>query len=459
MTNQYAIVLAAGQGTRMKSKLYKVLHPVCGKPMVEHVVDQIAQLDMKKIVTIVGHGAEDVQEHLRDKSEFVKQEEQLGTAHAVLQAKELLADLDGVTIVVCGDTPLIESTTMGALIKYHSEKRAKATILTTQLDNPTGYGRILRDDLGIVERIVEHKDATEKEQRVQEINTGTYCFDNRALFEALSKVSNDNAQGEYYLPDVIKILKDSDEVVAAYRMENFEESLGVNDRVALAEASRLMRNRINERLMREGVTLVDPNSTYIDVDVEIGQDTVIEANVTLRGNTKIGEDCLITSGCDFDNAVIGNRTIIRSSAIEDSKVGDDVQIGPFAHLRPESEIHDHVKIGNYVETKKAVVGENTKLPHFIYMGDAEIGKNVNVGCGSISVNYDGFNKSKTVIGDNVFVGCNSNLIAPINIADNVYIAAGSTLTDDVPEGALAVGRARQVNKEGYAKKIVEKFNK
>lgn len=459
MTNQYAIVLAAGQGTRMKSKLYKVLHPVCGKPMVEHVVDQIAQLDMKKIVTIVGHGAEDVQEHLRDKSEFVKQEEQLGTAHAVLQAKELLADLDGVTIVVCGDTPLIESTTMGALIKYHSEKRAKATILTTQLDDPTGYGRILRDDLGIVERIVEHKDATEKEQRVQEINTGTYCFDNRALFEALSKVSNDNAQGEYYLPDVIKILKDSDEVVAAYRMENFEESLGVNDRVALAEASRLMRNRINERLMREGVTLVDPNSTYIDVDVEIGQDTVIEANVTLRGNTKIGEDCLITSGCDFDNAVIGNRTIIRSSAIEDSKVGDDVQIGPFAHLRPESEIHDHVKIGNYVETKKAVVGENTKLPHFIYMGDAEIGKNVNVGCGSISVNYDGFNKSKTVIGDNVFVGCSSNLIAPINIADNVYIAAGSTLTDDVPEGALAVGRARQVNKEGYAKKIVEKFNK
>ncbi|KMT57769.1 bifunctional N-acetylglucosamine-1-phosphate uridyltransferase/glucosamine-1-phosphate acetyltransferase [Listeria fleischmannii 1991] len=459
MTNQYAIVLAAGQGTRMKSKLYKVLHPVCGKPMVEHVVDQIAQLDMKKIVTIVGHGAEDVQEHLQDKSEFVKQEEQLGTAHAVLQAKELLADLDGVTIVVCGDTPLIESATMGALIKYHSEKRAKATILTTQLDDPTGYGRILRDDLGIVERIVEHKDATEKEQRVQEINTGTYCFNNRALFEALSKVSNDNAQGEYYLPDVIKILKDSDEVVAAYRMENFEESLGVNDRVALAEASRLMRNRINERLMREGVTLVDPNSTYIDVDVEIGQDTVIEANVTLRGNTKIGEDCLISSGCDFDNAVIGNRTIIRSSAIEDSKVGDDVQIGPFAHLRPESEIHNHVKIGNYVETKKAIVGENTKLPHFIYMGDAEIGKNVNVGCGSISVNYDGFNKSKTVIGDNVFVGCNSNLIAPINVADNAYIAAGSTLTDDVPEGALAVGRARQVNKEGYAKKIVEKFNK
>ncbi|WP_088810761.1 MULTISPECIES: bifunctional UDP-N-acetylglucosamine diphosphorylase/glucosamine-1-phosphate N-acetyltransferase GlmU [unclassified Listeria] len=459
MTNQYAVVLAAGQGTRMKSKLYKVLHPVCGKPMVEHVVDQIAQLDMKKIVTIVGHGAEDVREHLKDKSEFVKQEEQLGTAHAVLQAKDLLADLDGVTIVVCGDTPLIESSTMGALIKYHSEKRAKATILTTRLEDPTGYGRILRDDLGIVERIVEHKDATEKEQRVQEINTGTYCFDNRSLFDALSKVSNHNAQGEYYLPDVIKILKDADEVVAAYRMENFEESLGVNDRVALAEASRLMRNRINERHMRAGVTLVDPSSTYIDVDVEIGQDTVIEANVMLRGKTKIGEDCLISSGCDFDNATIGNRTVIRSSAIEDSKVGDDVQIGPYAHLRPETDVHNNVKIGNYVETKKATVGENTKLPHFIYMGDAEIGKNVNVGCGSISVNYDGFNKFKTKIGDNVFVGCNSNLIAPITVGDDAYIAAGSTLTSDVPDGSLAVGRARQVNKEGYAKKIVDKFNK
>ncbi|EOD1961953.1 bifunctional UDP-N-acetylglucosamine diphosphorylase/glucosamine-1-phosphate N-acetyltransferase GlmU [Listeria monocytogenes] len=453
MSKRYAVVLAAGQGTRMKSKLYKVLHPVCGKPMVEHVVDQISTLNVDKVVTIVGHGAEKVQEHLAGKSEFVKQEEQLGTAHAVLQAKAELAGKDGVTLVVYGDTPLIEASTMEALLKYHHEKRAKATILTTVIEDPTGYGRIIRDDLGIVEKIVEHKDATEKEQRISEINTGTYCFDNKALFEALENVSNDNVQGEYYLPDVIKILKDSDEVVAAYRMESFEESLGVNDRIALAEASRLMQRRINENHMRNGVTLVNPENTYIDIDVKIGQDTVIEPGVMLRGETVIGDDCVVTSGSEIVNSVIGERVHVRTSSIFESKVGDDVQIGPYAHLRPESDIHDHVKIGNYVETKKAVVGEGTKLPHFIYMGDAEIGKNVNVGCGSIAVNYDGKNKAKTIIGDNVFVGCNSNLIAPVKVGDRAFIAAGSTITKDVPDDALGIARAKQDNKLGYAKHL------
>ncbi|AHI54784.1 bifunctional UDP-N-acetylglucosamine diphosphorylase/glucosamine-1-phosphate N-acetyltransferase GlmU [Listeria ivanovii] len=453
MSKRYAVVLAAGQGTRMKSKLYKVLHPVCGKPMVEHVVDQISTLDVDKVVTIVGHGAEKVQEHLAGKSEFVKQEEQLGTAHAVLQAKAALAEKDGVTLVVCGDTPLIEASTMEALLKYHHEKRAKATILTTVIEDPTGYGRIIRDDLGIVEKIVEHKDATEKEQRISEINTGTYCFDNKSLFEALEKVSNDNVQGEYYLPDVIKILKDSDEVVAAYRMESFEESLGVNDRIALAEASKLMQRRINENHMRNGVTLINPESTYIDINVEIGQDTVIEPGVMLRGNTVIGDDCVVTSGSEIVNSIIGERAHIKSSAIFESKVGDDVQIGPYAHLRPGSDIHNNVKIGNYVETKKAVVGEGTKLPHFIYMGDAEIGKNVNIGCGSIAVNYDGKNKAKTIIGDDVFVGCNSNLIAPVKVGNRAFIAAGSTITKDVPDDALGIARAKQDNKIGYAKRL------
>ncbi|MBF2575844.1 bifunctional UDP-N-acetylglucosamine diphosphorylase/glucosamine-1-phosphate N-acetyltransferase GlmU [Listeria welshimeri] len=453
MSKRYAVVLAAGQGTRMKSKLYKVLHPVCGKPMVEHVVDQISTLDVDKVVTIVGHGAEKVQEHLAGKSEFVKQEEQLGTAHAVLQAKPELAGKDGVTLVVCGDTPLIEASTMEALLKYHHEKRAKATILTTVIEDPTGYGRIIRDDLGIVEKIVEHKDATEKEQRISEINTGTYCFDNKALFEALENVSNDNVQGEYYLPDVIKILKDLDEVVAAYRMESFEESLGVNDRIALAEASKLMQRRINDNHMRNGVTLVNPENTYIDIDVKIGQDTVIEPGVMLRGNTVIGDDCVISSGSEIASSVIGERVHVRNSSIFESKVGDDVQIGPYAHLRPESDIHNHVKIGNYVETKKAIVGEGTKLPHFIYMGDAEIGKNVNVGCGSIAVNYDGKNKAKTIIGDDVFVGCNSNLIAPVKVGDRAFIAAGSTITKDVPEDALGIARAKQENKMDYAKRL------
>lgn len=453
MTKRYAVVLAAGQGTRMKSKLYKVLHPVCGKPMVEHVVDQIKTLNMDKIVTIVGHGADNVQEQLGGKSEFVKQEEQLGTAHAVLQAKDLLADKEGTTLVVCGDTPLIRSETVDALLKYHHEKRAKATILTTSLEDPTGYGRIIRDDLGIVGKIVEQKDASSEEKAVKEINTGTYCFDNAALFDALSKVTNDNAQGEFYLPDVIKILKDAEEVVAAYRMESSDESLGVNDRVALAEATKLMQKRINEKHMRNGVTLINPENTYIDVDVEIGQDTVIESGVTIKGNTVIGDDCTITSGSDIQDSVIGSGVLIRCSAVIESKVADEVQIGPYAHLRPESEIGAHVKIGNFVETKKAVVGENTKLPHFIYMGDAEIGKNVNVGCGSIAVNYDGKNKAKTIIGDNVFIGCNSNLVAPLKIGDNAFVAAGSTLTKDVPEGALAIARSKQVNKEGYAKRL------
>lgn len=453
MTKRYAVVLAAGQGTRMKSKLYKVLHPVCGKPMVEHVVDQIKTLNMDKIVTIVGHGADNVQEQLGGKSEFVKQEEQLGTAHAVLQAKDLLADKEGTTLVVCGDTPLIRSETVDALLKYHHEKRAKATILTTSLEDPTGYGRIIRDDLGIVGKIVEQKDASSEEKAVKEINTGTYCFDNAALFDALSKVTNDNAQGEFYLPDVIKILKDAEEVVAAYRMESSDESLGVNDRVALAEATKLMQKRINEKHMRNGVTLINPENTYIDVDVEIGQDTVIESGVTIKGNTVIGDDCTITSGSDIQDSVIGSGVLIRCSAVIESKVADEVQIGPYAHLRPESEIGAHVKIGNFVETKKAVVGENTKLPHFIYMGDAEIGKNVNVGCGSIAVNYDGKNKAKTIIGDNVFIGCNSNLVAPLKIGDNTFVAAGSTLTKDVPEGALAIARSKQVNKEGYAKRL------
>lgn len=453
MTKRYAVVLAAGQGTRMKSKLYKVLHPVCGKPMVEHVVDQIKTLNMDKIVTIVGHGADNVQEQLGGKSEFVKQEEQLGTAHAVLQAKDLLADKEGTTLVVCGDTPLIRSETVDALLKYHHEKRAKATILTTSLEDPTGYGRIIRDDLGIVGKIVEQKDASSEEKAVKEINTGTYCFDNAALFDALSKVTNDNAQGEFYLPDVIKILKDAEEVVAAYRMESSDESLGVNDRVALAEATKLMQKRINDKHMRNGVTLINPENTYIDVDVEIGQDTVIESGVTIKGNTVIGDDCTITSGSDIQDSVIGSGVLIRCSAVIESKVADEVQIGPYAHLRPESEIGAHVKIGNFVETKKAVVGENTKLPHFIYMGDAEIGKNVNVGCGSIAVNYDGKNKAKTIIGDNVFIGCNSNLVAPLKIGDNAFVAAGSTLTKDVPEGALAIARSKQVNKEGYAKRL------
>ncbi|AIE58577.1 bifunctional UDP-N-acetylglucosamine diphosphorylase/glucosamine-1-phosphate N-acetyltransferase GlmU [Bacillus methanolicus] len=453
MSTRYAIILAAGKGTRMKSKLYKVLHPVCGKPMVQHVVDQVSKLNINEIVTIIGHGAEKVKEQLGGQSKYALQQEQLGTAHAVMQAKEMLAGKEGVTIVVCGDTPLIKAETMEALFRHHEETNAKATILTAKLEDPTGYGRIIRNGEGFVEKIVEHKDATEDERTVKEINTGTYCFDNIALFQALQHVSNDNVQGEYYLPDVIEILKKQGETVSAYQTEDFEETLGVNDRVALAEAERIMRKRINEFHMRNGVTIIDPGHTYIGPDVEIGQDTIIYPGSVLSGKTVIGSDCQIGPNSEIRDCQVGMNTVIRQSVAHNSMIGSSVNIGPFAHIRPESNIHDEVRIGNFVEIKKSDFGKGSKASHLSYIGDAEVGSGVNIGCGSITVNYDGKNKYLTKIEDEVFIGCNSNLVAPVTIGRGAYVAAGSTITEDVPAEALSIARARQVNKENYVEKL------
>ncbi|MGG1399610.1 bifunctional UDP-N-acetylglucosamine diphosphorylase/glucosamine-1-phosphate N-acetyltransferase GlmU [Bacillus salipaludis] len=453
MSNRYAVILAAGQGTRMKSKLYKVLHQVCGKPMVQHVVDQITKLDIEEMVTIIGHGAEMVKAQIGDKSLYALQEQQLGTAHAVIQAQEMLAGKKGTTIVVCGDTPLIRAETMEALFNHHQELAAKATILTARIEDPTGYGRIIRNESGLVEKIVEHKDATEAERAIKEINTGTYCFDNEALFEALTKVSNDNVQGEYYLPDVIEILKEQGEIVTAFQTDKFEETIGVNDRIALSTAERIMRNRINEEHMRNGVTLIDPDNTYIETDVQIGQDTVIYPGTILKGRTIIGSDCQIGPHSEIDTCEIGNGTVIRQSAANKSSIGAHVNIGPFAHIRPDSAIQDEVKIGNFVEIKKAVFGKGSKASHLSYIGDAEVGNNVNIGCGSITVNYDGKNKYLTKIEDDVFVGCNSNLVAPVTVGKGAYVAAGSTITMDVPGEALSIARAKQVNKENYVQKL------
>ncbi|MDP4161523.1 MAG: bifunctional UDP-N-acetylglucosamine diphosphorylase/glucosamine-1-phosphate N-acetyltransferase GlmU [Bacillota bacterium] len=453
MSKRYAVILAAGQGTRMKSKLYKVLHPVCNKPMVQHVVDQIFKLHIEEIVTVIGHGAEMVQSQLGSQSQYALQDKQLGTAHAVMQAKEMLDGKEGTTIVVCGDTPLIKAETMEALFKHHDSQAAKATILTASIQNPTGYGRVVRNDNGLVEKIVEHKDATQSEREINEINTGTYCFDNRTLFEALKNVSNDNVQGEYYLPDVIEILKKQGQIVTAYQTEEFEETLGVNDRVALAEAERIMRNRINEFHMRNGVTIIDPANTYIGADVEIGQDTVLLPGTVVKGKTVIGSECLIGPQTEIEDCRIGDGTVIRQSAAYKSAIGSQVNIGPFAHIRPESEIHDEVKIGNFVEIKKAVFGKASKASHLSYIGDAEIGSDVNIGCGSITVNYDGKNKYLTKIEDGVFIGCNSNLVAPVTIGKGAYVAAGSTITNNVPGEALSIARARQVNKENYVQNL------
>ncbi|MEK4139013.1 bifunctional UDP-N-acetylglucosamine diphosphorylase/glucosamine-1-phosphate N-acetyltransferase GlmU [Kurthia sp. FSL E2-0154] len=453
MTKIYAVVLAAGQGTRMKSKLYKVLHPVCGKPMVEHVVDHIRDLDVTKIVSIVGHGAEKVKEQLGDKSEYVLQEEQLGTAHAVQQAETLLGDLEGTTIVICGDTPLIRPETMKALLEHHQQQAAKATILTAVAENPTGYGRILRNEEGHVEQIVEQKDATVEQQKVTEINTGTYCFDNKALFETLKLVKNDNAQGEYYLPDVIEILKQQGEIVSAYISDDFSENLGVNDRVALSQAEEIMRARINEAHMRNGVTIINPANTYIGADVTIGSDTIVYPGTLLEGQTVIGEDCYIGPNSHIVDSQIGHRTKIDASVVEESMIGEDVTVGPYAHIRPASNVLNRAKVGNFVELKKTTLGEGSKASHLTYLGDAEIGADVNIGCGTITVNYDGVNKFKTTIGDRSFIGCNANLVAPVTIHSDTYVAAGTTVTKEVPPFALAIGRSRQENKENYVNKL------
>ncbi|MGG2025203.1 bifunctional UDP-N-acetylglucosamine diphosphorylase/glucosamine-1-phosphate N-acetyltransferase GlmU [Gottfriedia sp. S16(2024)] len=451
MSNKYAIVLAAGKGTRMKSKLYKVLHPVCGKPMVQHVVDHVISVGVQNIVTVVGHGAELVKTQIGDHSEYALQDEQLGTAHAVIQAAPMLKDKEGTTLVICGDTPLISPETIQALFDEHERLQAKATILTAHLEDSTGYGRIIRGENGSVLKIVEHKDASPEELTVQEINTGTYCFDNKALFEALNEVNNNNAQGEYYLPDVIEILKAKGEIVAAYKTANFDETLGVNDRYALSIAESIMRKNINKKHMLNGVTIIDSNSTYISADAKIGSDTIIYPGTMIYGNSIIGTGSTIGPNTEIIDSEIGNDTVIKQSVVHESKIGHSTSVGPFAHIRPASTLGDEVRIGNFVETKKVTFGNGSKASHLSYIGDAEIGQGVNLGCGSITVNYDGKNKFKTTIEDNVFVGCNSNLIAPVTVKKGSYIAAGSTITDEVPEDSLAIARARQVNKEGYYK--------
>ncbi|WP_249872215.1 bifunctional UDP-N-acetylglucosamine diphosphorylase/glucosamine-1-phosphate N-acetyltransferase GlmU [Oceanobacillus saliphilus] len=453
MTNRYAVILAAGQGTRMKSKLYKVLHPVAGRAMVQHVIDQLNTVKLDKLVTIVGFGSEKVKEQIGQVSEFVIQEKQLGTAHAVQQAEDLLKDKDGTTIVVCGDTPLITGMTYQELFTHHEQKGASATILTAKTDKSAGYGRVIRNEASEVERIVEHKDASESELLVNEINTGTYCFDNQALFAALQEVSNDNAQGEYYLPDVIEIMKDKGKKVSAFLTPNFEETLGINDRVALAEAEKTMKKRINEKHMRNGVAIIDPDHTYIEPDVVIESDVIIYPGSILKGDTVIKSDAEIGPNSEISNCYIGEGTVVKQSVAKDSKIGDRVTIGPFAHIRPDSIVGNDAKLGNFVEIKKTALGDNSKVSHLSYIGDAEVGSNVNIGCGTITVNYDGTNKFLTTIEDDAFIGCNSNLIAPVKIGRGSYVAAGSTITEDVPEDALSVARARQTNKEGYVSKL------
>lgn len=453
LTKRYAVILAAGQGTRMKSRLYKVMHKVMGKPMVGHVVEAAKEAGIDQVVTVTGVGAETVKEYLGEKSDYVLQEQQLGTAHAVKHAENMLKDKEGTTLVICGDTPLLKSETLEKLMEFHEAEEAKATVLTAHAQAPSGYGRVIRSEAGSVVKIVEEKDASEEEKSVQEINTGTYCFDNQALFKALQEVKNENVQEEYYLPDVIEILKAKEELVSAFQLENMDEAIGVNDRVALSEANRLMKERINEKHMRNGVTIIDPSNTYIEKDVVIGMDTIVEPGVYIKGNTTIGEEATIGAYSLIQDSQVGDRVTVTMSVLEEAIMGNGSDIGPNSRLRPGAVLKEHVHIGNFVEVKNSILDKNTKAGHHAYIGDAQIGENVNIGCGTIFVNYDGKNKHKSYIGNNVFIGSNSNIVPPINVADNSFIAAGSTITKDVPADAMAIARARQEIKENYSKNL------
>lgn len=449
----YAIVLAAGKGTRMKSQKPKVVHEVLYKPMINHVVDELKALGVDETIVIVGHEAKQV-EAIVDGVTFVYQNEQLGTGHAVLQAREALEGKEGMTLVLCGDAPLIRKETLQGIIQYHQEHKNQATVMSADCETTTHYGRIIKEN-GQVKGIVEFKDLLDCQKDITEMNTGEYCFDNRALFEALNQVTNQNAQNEYYLTDVIGIMDQQGLRVDAYKIDDFNEVGGINDRLALAEATQILRDRINREHLLNGVNIIDPQNTYIGRDVVIGAETTIEPGCILKGKTVIGENCHIGPYCEFTNVIVKDYVDIKFSVLSDSIIENGVDIGPYSRLRTNCHIMEHAHLGNFVEMKKAVFGKGSKASHLTYVGDAEVGEEVNLGCGTITSNYDGKNKSLTKIGNHAFIGCNSNLVAPVTIEKNAYIAAGSTITKDVEEDAMAIARARQVNKEGYSKVLEE----
>ena len=417
--NIMAIVMAAGKGTRMKSKKSKLVQKIYGKEVVKRAVENAEKAGVKDIVAVVGYMKEEVMAVLGDRVKYANQDEMLGTGHAVMQAKEFLKGKKGKVLVLNGDVPLIRPETLNKLIEKSVENKEYVTLLTAIYDNPTGYGRIVRDEGGNISAIVEEKDTTEEQKEIKEINAGIYCFDIEELLAALEKIKPNNAQGEYYLTDVVQIMNEKGLKTGAVIVEDNTEILGINDRIQLEMLTKVLQMRINTEHMKKGVTIEDVNNTYIYDDVEIGMDTVIHPNTTIKSGVVIGEDC---------------------------------EIGPNAYIREGCKLANKVKIGSFVEIKKAIIGEGSKVPHLSYMGDCEIGEHCNIGCGTITCNYDGLHKSKTIIGNHSFIGSNTNLVAPVTLGDETFVAAGSTITEDVPAYALAIARERQTNKEEWNKK-------
>lgn len=450
MNDLKVVVLAAGQGTRMKSKVPKVLHRVLDKTMVDYVIDAAYEAGAEDVCVVVGHQSAMVKAMIGDRVKFAVQKEQLGTGHAVMQARDFIKPEDNV-LILCGDTPLTTAETINKLYGIHKENDNSVTVVSMIFDDPTGYGRVLRCDYEF-DRIVEHKDATEEQKACKEVNSGVYIFKGDALLKAFDKLTNNNSQGEYYLTDTLEIIKNNGGRVGIMVADEPNEFLGVNSKLQLSQATKVMQNRINTKLMLEGVTITDPDNTYIGKDVKIEADTIIFPGCTLEGKTEIGSDCLIGPNTKITSSVVKNCVTIQQSVLLNAEVDNYTTIGPFAYLRPNSKIGEHVKIGDFVEIKNSTIDDGTKVSHLTYVGDSDVGKCVNFGCGTVTVNYDGKNKYRCEIGDNAFIGCNTNLVAPVKIEKNAYTAAGSTITKNVPEDSLAIARSRQENKEGWKKK-------
>jgi bifunctional UDP-N-acetylglucosamine pyrophosphorylase/glucosamine-1-phosphate N-acetyltransferase len=454
MKDLVVLILAAGQGTRLKSTLPKVLHRLAGKTLIEYVVDVSQSLNPSAIYIVVGHEAEQVKAELVNPSvQFITQVPQLGTGHAVQVARPLWESHRNSVLILSGDVPLISRRTLTKMLELHSINKPGVTLLSTLLEDPTGYGRVVRNSHGGVEKIVEHRDATIEEKQLKEINTGIYCFDIPHLSQVIGELSASNVQKEYYLTDCVGLLRKEDKCVSAVVCEDPVEVMGINSRIELAQLEQVLRERKLRQLMLEGVTVIDPASTYVSPDVKIGQDTILYPNVFLEKGSVIGSGCKIYPNVRISQSTLEDDVIILdSSLISESHVRSGTQVGPFAHLRSHALIGRKVRIGNFVEVKKSEIGDMSKAAHLSYLGDAQIGKDVNIGAGTITCNYDGVEKHQTVIEDHVFIGSDSQLIAPVTIHRGAFVAAGSSINQEVPEDSLAIARSQQVIKENWAKK-------
>jgi len=445
-----AVILAAGEGKRMRSGLPKVLHPVAGRPILGYVIDAARALEPERLVVVVGHGAEQVTAYLGDGFTFVHQERQMGTGHALLTARGALGSEEADLLLLCGDLPLITPATLRSLVSEHRTTGAAATILTTRLADPTGYGRIIRDPAtGGIRRIVEEADAGAGERAVKEVNTGIYCFRLPDVFPYLDELTADNLQGELYLVDLVGLLVRDGRQVATAGAPDPGEVEGVNDRLQLARAEAEMRSRLLAGLMESGVTAVDPGSTFVDWGVTVGRDTVLAPGTILRGRTRIGARCRIGPWTQLIDSVVGDDCQVWSSVVEESTIATGARVGPYSHLRPGSAVGSGARVGNFAEIKNSAIGDGAKVQHHSYIGDSTVGAGANIGAGTVVVNYDGVDKHRTEVGRGAFIGCNTNLVSPVAVGDGAYTAAGSTVTHDVPPGALAVARAKQRNLEGW----------